>query len=86
MFADLSMLLRRGADACQEDGNGCVPSFQAKKLQANECRQIISQHLYDRTENLRQDAISVCLLIQCLFTPVVVVFIGYPSSVSTLSL
>ncbi len=53
------MLLRRGADALKEDKSGCVPSFLARKQRAFECRQMISQHLKERTERLCQDTINV---------------------------
>ena len=53
------MLLRRGADALKEDSGGCVPAFLARKNHEMECRQIISQHLKERTAKICQDTISV---------------------------
>ena len=53
------MLVRRGADAAREDKNKCEPSFIARRVRAFECRQIISQHLLERTERLSREANNV---------------------------
>ena len=53
------MLVRRGADAAREDKNKCEPSFLARRVRAFECRQIISQHLLERTERLAREANNV---------------------------
>ena len=53
------MLLRRGADALKEDGERCIPSFLARKNQELECRQIMSQHLTERTERICRDTVAV---------------------------
>ena len=55
-----SMLVRRGTDAAREDKNKCEPSFIARRVRAFECRQIISQHLLERTERLSREANNVC--------------------------
>ena len=54
------MLVCRGADAAREDKNKCEPSFIARRVRAFECRQIISQHLLERTERLSREANNVC--------------------------
>ena len=55
----VSMLVRRGADVECEDKNRCVPAFLAKRKRAPECRQIITQHIRERTELLGRQAADV---------------------------
>lgn len=71
----VSMLLRRGADALKEDGERCIPSFLARKNQELECRQIMSQHLTERTERICRDTVAGTLRVSEL----------YPSDLSLVS-
>ena len=55
----VSMLLRRGADVQREDEEKCIPELLAKRNRAPECRQIITQHVRERTELLGKQAADV---------------------------
>ena len=47
-----SVLLKRGADCCLEDGNGLLPDDIARQHMCYDCEQLIESHRKHRTEHI----------------------------------